>query len=48
MPFGLRDLRGLLNLDETVRNGYQNIRIKFRIDSDAPREKLEELVGSAR
>lgn len=41
------DLRGLLGLSENVRNGYQNIRITFKIKSDAPREKLQELVALA-
>ncbi|GJM24924.1 MAG: osmotically inducible protein C [Phycisphaerae bacterium] len=42
------DLQGLLNLNDSVRKGYQNIRVNFKIDSDAPREKLEELVEIAR
>jgi uncharacterized OsmC-like protein len=37
------DLRGLLGLSEDVRNGYENIRVTFKIDADAPEEKLEEL-----
>ena len=41
------DLRGLLDLDDTVRPGYREIRVTFRIESNAPREKLEELVGIA-
>jgi uncharacterized OsmC-like protein len=42
---GELDLQGLFNLDPAVRPGYRNIRVTFRIDSDAPRAKLEELVG---
>lgn len=38
------DLRGFLGLDETVRNGYQGIRVTFRIEGDASQEQLEELV----
>lgn len=41
------DLQGLFNLDRGVRPGYRNIRVTFRIDSDAPRAKLEELVDIA-
>jgi uncharacterized OsmC-like protein len=41
------DLRGFLGLSENVRNGYQNIRVTFTIKSDAPKEKLEELVKLA-
>lgn len=41
------DVRGFLGLTEEVRRGFQNIRVTFRIKSDAPREKLEELVELA-
>lgn len=41
------DLRGFLGLDEKVRNGYQNLRVTFRVKGDAPQEKLEELVQLA-
>jgi len=37
------DLRGFLGISDEVRNGYQNIRVTFKIKADAPREKLEEL-----
>jgi len=37
------DLQGFLGLSDEVRNGYENIRVTFRINADAPREKLEEL-----
>jgi uncharacterized OsmC-like protein len=38
------DLMGLLGLDESVRNGYQGIRVSFRIKGDAPEEELRKLV----
>lgn len=41
------DVRGFLGLADDVRNGYQQIRVEFDIDSDAPRETLEELVKAA-
>ena len=41
------DVQGLLDIDGNVRTGFQNIRIKFHINSDAPREKIEELVRTA-
>ena len=41
------DLRGFLGLDETVRNGYESVRVAFKIKSDAPQEKLQELVELA-
>jgi uncharacterized OsmC-like protein len=44
---GQLDLRGFLGLSDEVRNGYQNIRVKFRIKADAPQEKIDELVRIA-
>lgn len=44
---GDTDLRGFLGLDETVRNGLDKIRITFSVRSDAPREKIRELVTLA-
>jgi uncharacterized OsmC-like protein len=44
---GDADLRGFLGLDENIRMGCENIRATFRIKSDAPREKLQELVELA-
>lgn len=41
------DLHGFLGLDENVRNGYEKINVTFRIKSDAPEEKLKELVELA-
>ena len=37
------DLHGFLGLSDTVRPGYQNIRLSYQVKSNAPREKLEEL-----
>jgi uncharacterized OsmC-like protein len=37
------DLRGFLKLDQGVRNGYQGIRVKFKIKADVPDEKLQEI-----
>lgn len=37
------DLHGFLGLNENVRNGYENIRVTFKIKADAPEEKLKEL-----
>ena len=41
------DLHGLLQLDNT-NPGYQGINISFKIESDAPKETLEELIQLAR
>ena len=38
------DIRGLLNLDENVKVGYESIQINFKIDSDASDKTLQELV----
>jgi uncharacterized OsmC-like protein len=37
------DLQGFLDLDKSVRNGYQGIRVKFKIKADVSDEKLQEL-----
>jgi uncharacterized OsmC-like protein len=42
------DLRGILGLAQDVRNGYQNVRISFEIEGDAPPQKLREIVEQAR
>lgn len=41
------DLQGFLGMSEKVRNGYEKIRVNFRVKSDAPREKIRELVDLA-
>jgi uncharacterized OsmC-like protein len=38
------DLRGFLGLDPTVRRGYQEIRMTFDIDADAPAAELQEIL----
>ena len=42
------DLQGLLGLSDTVRNGYEGIRISFDIAGDAPAEKLRQIVEQSR
>jgi uncharacterized OsmC-like protein len=37
------DLHGFLGLSDAVRNGFENIRVTFRIKADAPEETLDEL-----
>lgn len=41
------DVRGLLGLDETVRNGYEQIRVFFKVSADAPDSVIDELVTLA-
>jgi len=38
------DLMGLLGLDDSVRNGYQGLRVSFRIKGDASEEELKKIV----
>ena len=42
------DLNGILGLNPGVRNGYQQITIKFTVKGDAPAHKLRELVDQSR
>ncbi|MGE5646370.1 MAG: OsmC family protein [Acidobacteriota bacterium] len=37
------DLRGFLGLDKNIRNGYQGIRMSFRIKADVSDEQLQEI-----
>jgi uncharacterized OsmC-like protein len=41
------DLRGILGLSGQVRNGYNQIRVHFRIKGDAAPEKLAEIVAQS-
>lgn len=38
------DLRGLLGISDDVRNGYQGIRLSFKVKGDASAEKLRQVV----
>ena len=38
------NLQGFLDLDPNVRKGFEEIRVKFKVKSDAEKEKLNELV----
>jgi uncharacterized OsmC-like protein len=42
------DLQGLLGLSDQVRNGYEQLRIHFRIRGDASAEKLRQVVEQSR
>jgi uncharacterized OsmC-like protein len=41
------DLRGILGLSDEVRNGYQQMRVHFRVTGDAVPEKLQAIVAQA-
>lgn len=45
---GELDTLGALGIDTSVRNGFEQIRVVFRIKSDAPAEKIAEIVSRAR
>ena len=45
---GEMDVRGALGVDDEPRNGFQQIRVAFRISGDAPAEKLREVVERAK
>lgn len=38
------DLQGILGLNDKVRNGYSDIRARFKVKGDAPTEKLHQIV----
>jgi uncharacterized OsmC-like protein len=42
------DLNGILGLNPAVRNGYQQITVRFTIKGDAPAETLREIVEQSR
>ncbi len=42
------DLNGILGLDPEVRNGFQQITVRFTVKGDAPAEQLRRLVEQSR
>ena len=44
---GSMDIRGILGIDSDVRNGYDNIKVTFKIDADAPKKDIEALVAQS-
>jgi uncharacterized OsmC-like protein len=42
------DLNGILGLNPAIRNGYQQITVRFTITGDAPADKLRELLEQSR
>jgi uncharacterized OsmC-like protein len=42
------NLLGILGLSDTVRNGYERIKVSFDIRGDAPAEKLKQIVEQSR
>jgi uncharacterized OsmC-like protein len=44
---GDHDIRGILGADSEVRNGFNDVRVTFRIDADASRQEIEALVAQS-
>jgi uncharacterized OsmC-like protein len=44
---GKMNLYGILGIDSDVRNGYDDIKVTFKIDADAPRKDIEALVAQS-
>ena len=42
------DLQGILGISDDVRNGFSAIRATFRLEGDAPKENLAEIVEQSR
>jgi uncharacterized OsmC-like protein len=42
------DLNGILGLDPSVRNGFEQIKVSFDVQGNAPAEKLRSLVEQSR
>lgn len=45
---GEMDAQGILGLSDDVRNGYSRIKVDFRIEGNAPEEKLRQIVEQSR
>ena len=44
---GKMDIRGILGMDSDVRNGYDDIKVTFKIDADASKKEIEALVAQS-
>ena len=44
---GKHDIRGILGVDSDVRNGFNDIKVTFKIDADASKEEIEALVAQS-
>jgi uncharacterized OsmC-like protein len=41
------DIRGILGADPDVRNGFEGIKVTYKIDADASRDDIEALVAQS-
>ena len=44
---GSHDIRGILGVDSDVRNGFNDIKVTFKIDADASQQEIEALVAQS-
>src|SRR5271156_2963865 len=44
---GNHDIRGILGVDSDVRNGFNDVKVSFKIDADASPEEIEGLVAQS-
>ena len=44
---GAMDIQGILGIDSDVRNGYDDIKVTFHIDADAPKNEIEAIVAQS-
>ena len=44
---GHHDIRGILGVDSDVRNGFNDVKVTFRIDADASQQDIEALVAQS-
>jgi uncharacterized OsmC-like protein len=42
------DLNGILGLDPSIRNGFENISVRFTVKGDAPADVLRAIVEQSR
>ena len=47
MVEGNHDIRGMLGVDSDVRNGFNDIKVTFKIDADATQQEIEALVAQS-
>jgi uncharacterized OsmC-like protein len=41
------DIRGILGIDEDVRNGFDGIKVTYKIDADASPEDIKAIVAQS-
>ena len=44
---GKMDVRGILGMDSDIRNGYDDVKITFKVDADASKKEIEALVAQS-